>query len=254
MKLLLTNDDGVFAEGFFALAKELSKKHQITLVAPESERSAIGHAITMHIPLRINRVNLKGLEHVECYATDGTPADCVKLGLNHILSDAPDLVISGINRGANLGTDILYSGTVSAALEASILGYKSIAVSIDSYLPEHYHVAAKKTAELIRRLETEDIPKGSILNINIPDFPENAIKGIKITPQGVTRYNEGYNERVDPRGFKYYWLDGELRESEENKGDTDVKWIKEGYITITPLKHNMTDEAYLKRLLCRFEN
>ncbi|MGB9678573.1 MAG: 5'/3'-nucleotidase SurE [Thermoanaerobacteraceae bacterium] len=233
MYILITNDDGVQAEGILNLAEFLKKDYNTTVVAPERERSAVGHAITLHKPLRLNMI--KSEENLNIYSVNGTPSDCVKLGIEVVLKKRPDIVISGINNGFNLGTDILYSGTVSAAVEAAIYGIPSIAVS----LSENADIKEPKIYSflnmLIQNIISKGIPKHTLLNINIP---EN-IKGIKATLLGKRIYIETFQKNFDPRGKEYYWMAGKIAESDNNE-KTDIISVKNGYISITPIHFDLT--------------
>ena len=248
MRILITNDDGLYAKGIQSIAKELSKKHTVTVVAPEQQRSACGHAITMHIPLLLKKAVIDGLENIDCYMSNGMPADCVKLGIAKVMQQPPDLLVSGMNHGPNVGTDILYSGTVSGALEGAILGVPSFAMSINSPTPEHCDDASRLFSNFIDQYPLQRFTPERVLNINFPDLPYNKIMGIVAAPQGITRYIGEFSERSHPRGYTYYWLSGELEEQTSEGTETDVKLLHQGYAVITPLKFDLTDENYLKIL------
>ena len=238
LKIVITNDDGINARGIHELAKSLSKIGEVTVIAPVTEQSAVGHAITMKYPLRIT-------EHYDNgdffgYAVDGTPADCIKIGINNILQCKPDLVISGINHGSNTAINILYSGTVSAAREAAIMDIPAIAVSVTSHRPKHFEFAAEYAAELALQTVEKKIPAGTLLNLNVPDLPKEEIKGIKLTKQGKSKWDEKYVERVDPFGGKYYWLAGELKELDREL-DVDQFAVLNGYVSVTPVHFDLTD-------------
>ncbi len=243
MKILLTNDDGIHAEGLCALYRCLSLDHELVVVAPEAERSAVGHAITLSNPLRV-RIVRKGREFWG-YAVNGTPADCVKLAFYELVGPV-DLVISGINRGANVGINVLYSGTVSAATEAAILGMPALAVSLAAYRHESYCFAAYFTATILEDLFHWPLPRPFCLNINIPNLPAHLIKGVKITRQGTRKLRERFEKRIDPHGNTYYWQCGE--EFLEDDPETDVVAIKQGFISITPLNHDLTHQEVLRLL------
>ena len=204
MKILLSNDDGVFATGIRALATELSKQNEIYVSAPDSERSAVSRSMTLFSPLRARPVKLTDLPDVPAYAVNGTPVDCVRLGLGNLF-EQPDLVISGINIGPNLGTDVLYSGTVGAAHEAALLGYQAVAVSCCAYEPKHLDTAARAAAWAIRYVGEHPMPFGTLLNVNAPDLPAEQIRGIKAVPTGVIGYTLRYVEQNDPMGKPCYW-------------------------------------------------
>jgi len=244
MKILLTNDDGIYSEGLCALHDALiSYGHEIYIVAPEAEKSAVGHAITIHYPLRVTKVR-RG-KTFWGYAVSGTPADCVKLAIYELVGEV-DLVISGINKGANVGINILYSGTVSAATEAKMLGYPAIAVSIDAYENIDYCFASNFVAEFIEKIMELPISKPFCLNINIPNLNPCRIKGIKFVKQSKARLKEVFEKRFDLHGKAYYWQGAE--EHTETDPDTDVIALKEGYITITPIQYDLTNYNSLKIL------
>jgi 5'-nucleotidase len=246
--ILLTNDDGIFAPGINAIRTELERigGHEIWAVAPDRERSAMGHAITMYRPLFPTQVDIPGAQS-PCYSVTGTPADSAKLAIEALLPRRPDLVISGINRGANLGTDVFYSGTVAAALEGPILGIPAIAASLDAGSSQDYAAAARFTARLALKVLAEGLPPGTLLNVNIPALPEDAIKGVRITRLGRRLYRDQWDRRVDPRGRVYYWLAGELM-ALENDPDTDVRAVEAGYISVTPIQLDLTRYDQISRL------
>ena len=245
MRILVSNDDGIYAEGILALTAALLPLGEVTVVEPDMERSAAGHAITMHHPLRVQRVNLPNLP-VTAYSVDGTPADCVKIGVDILMEEPPDFVFTGINRGANLGTDVLYSGTVSAAMEGCILGIPSAAFSaVGSILDLTY---AKKAAAKVASLVMQGgLPLGTLLNVNIPNLPEAEVQGMRATRMGTRRYEMNYVRREDPRGRTYYWLAGEAVD-EAMDTDTDIHAVAEGYVSITPLHWDLTRHDVIERL------
>ena len=239
--ILLTNDDGIDSEGLYTLYKTLKEdeRFDIRIVAPDKERSAVGHAITVFRPISVRKEYREG--QFFGYAVDGTPADCVKIAIRAILDRAPDLLISGINRGANLGENIIYSGTVSAATEGTAYGVASIAVSIDNLVDPDYSYAVNFTKRIARRIiENGGLPKGTLLNINIPDVCEKEIKGVKITTQSDAKFKDNFIKRVDPRGRDYYWMDGEFIGKTKGK-NFDYNVVKSNYVSITPIHYDMTD-------------
>lgn len=248
MKLLLTNDDGFHATGLQTLYQVLKEQHDVTIVAPDRERSAVGHGITMYYPLRTNGVELDTKTH---WIVDGTPADCVKLAIEKLLVDeVPDLIISGINHGSNLGSDILYSGTVSAAIEASVYHIPSLATSLttDYGLGNADFMSAARFIAL--RLEKLwSLAQHSILNLN---FPANGLDNTKVcfTKLGRLFYENAFDERKDPRGKSYYWMAGSPAKLEQEP-DSDVLAITSGNISITPLKIDLTDYQFLQGDLCK---
>ncbi len=247
MKILLTNDDGVYADGIKALATVLvNNHHQVMISAPDRERSASGHSITIIDPLRARMVKL-GIDELIAYEVTGTPADCVKLGLEKLVDFKPDLVISGINNGPNLGFDVLYSGTVSAAIEGWMVGYNSIAVSLDRRNNKDFISAAKYIEKLITKIDFNKFTDTSLLNINIPDIIERDIKGVKITRLGTSLYEDTFEERLDPTGNKYFWLTGGNGRTEKSQ-ETDIWSIKNDYISITPLKLELNNYKLIEEL------
>lgn len=238
LKVLLTNDDGVFAKGIISLAREMSKNFEVTIVAPDRERSATAHAITMHKPLRVEKAEIPNL-NVPALMVNGTPSDCVKLGMEALLDSPPDMVLSGINRGPNLGTDVIYSGTVSAAIEAAIFGIPAIALSVVGYKNVSFDYPAKIARILCNQLALKDFPEGTLLNINIPALNKKEIRGIYITHLGIRKYKNTFDKRIDPRGREYYWMAGEVIEDLEDKG-SDVWAVRNNYISITPIHFDLT--------------
>ncbi len=240
MKILVSNDDGIRAPGIAALAEAVSVFGEVTVCAPENEQSAVGRALTMSRPLRLEKVIVPGMPFPS-YSVDGTPTDCVKLAIDRVFHEKPDLVVSGINRGANLGTDVLFSGTVSAAMEGAMQGIPSIAVSLGWGDNWDFGLAARWAKQAVGIAMKFPMPFGTLININIP---QGEPKGIKVARLGVLDYGENYLEREDPRGRKYYWLAGDkipaLHES-----DTDDSWLERNYITVTPLRFDLTDDSVL---------
>jgi 5'-nucleotidase len=248
MRVCLTNDDGIFARGLKTLMFELEKIAEVYVIAPDRERSASSHSVTMHKPLRVQPINMKGA-HAKCWATSGTPADCVKLALEVFLDQPPDLIISGINRGANLGTDVFYSGTVSAAFEGLIHGIPSLAVSITANEDEEidYHYAANLAGELCERIVSGGLPYDTLLNVNIPNLPSHEIQGVKITKLGWRRYVNAVHERQDPRGKKYYWLAGRVTDVSPET-DSDITAITNKMVSITPVYFDLTNHRVIEQV------
>jgi 5'-nucleotidase len=246
MKVLLTNDDGIYAPGLWALHRLFSRDHHVTVVAPDRERSAVSHGITLFQPLRTSLVNVN--EGDKGYAVNGKPADCIKLGLTEIMPALPDLVVSGINPGANVAISINYSGTVAAAREAALFGVPSIAVSIDGYDIESYESAAAFTENLGRHAVRSRLPFGTLLNVNVPNIPPDKIKGVRMTRQGMDVLSEEYYEkRVDPRNRAYHWLGSDARIfGEDLEIDSDA--LCHHYISITPIQCDMTNYSVLNDL------
>ncbi|HVN98087.1 MAG TPA: 5'/3'-nucleotidase SurE [Syntrophorhabdaceae bacterium] len=233
MLILLTNDDGIHSEGLTVLRQDLIKTHDVCVVAPERERTCIGHAITLHKPLRIRELK-EGI-----YATNGAPADCVYLAIKAILKRKPDMIISGINKGPNMGQDVHYSGTVAAAKEGAFLGITSMAVSICAREDFLFKDSALAVHEIIDIVKGKTLFTHSFLNANIPNIPYKETKGFMVTRLGKRIYNDEVLERVDPRGGKYYWIGGTSDAYEEIRG-TDFYAVAKGYVSITPLGLDMT--------------
>ncbi len=250
MKILISNDDGIMANGIKALTEALSLEHDVYVVAPDSERSAAGHSLTLHTPLRVEELEPK-FGAKRNWVTTGTPGDCVKIGLSAILGEdeKPDLVISGINHGPNLGADILYSGTVSCAMEGAMLGFPSIAVSLASlsYEEDSFQVAAQFIRKFLPKIKEIDFPKKTILNINVPALSAEDIAGVAITRLGTRMFTDEYDKRVDPRGKVYYWMAGELIKHNEND-DSDINSVRWNKISITPITFEMTHKSIMPEL------
>ena len=237
MRVLLTNDDGIYAKGIESLYIALSRDHAVTVVAPETEQSAVGHAITWLDPLRVTPVNRNG--HFFGHALNGTPADCIKIAIAELLPSPPDVVVSGINMGANVGVNGIYSGTVSAATEAAILGIPAVAVSIDSFSPRDFSSATEFIPRLLKAIEKEGMPPGVCLNVNVPDVPAEEVNGIRITHQGSMKCVEKYDRRVDPRSHVYYWLCNSAIQPDLDPS-ADSSALAGKYISITPIHHDLT--------------
>ncbi len=233
MKVLVTNDDGIMSEGIAVLAREVSKIAKVLVVAPDVERSATGHAITIRNPLWAKEVKFG--EEFFGYAVNGTPADCVKLGIQAISKEEKvDLVLSGVNKGANLGTDVMYSGTVSGALEGAMMGVPSIAISSCSNSNPNFLSAAKVVVELLEHLDLKEFPDFSALNVNVPAIPYDEIKGFKLTRQSKRRFQDFFEARKDPFGNTYYWMLGEIIEDDPGE-DADYYAVENKYVSVTPL-------------------
>ena len=238
MNILITNDDGIYAPGLEALYKHLAAGHNVVVIAPDREQSAIGHAITLNKPLRANKVSINGVFHG--YAVTGTPADCIKMGVLEILDSKPDMVISGINPGANVGVNINYSGTVAAAKEATLYGILAIAVSIHSRDAQYYDEAAIFIEELAEQLFVNRLPFGTFLNVNIPNRPLREIAGIRISRLDLEFFPEFIDKRVDPRKRTYYWQGCDSLPAGKAT-DIDGSALCEDFISITPIKCDQTD-------------
>lgn len=243
--ILLSNDDGIYAPGLQALADSIRELGEIVVVAPKSERSAVGHGITLTRPLRVTRVHREGT--LFGYGISGTPADCIKMAVKALLPRRPDLAISGINPGPNAGINVIYSGTVSAAVEAAIMGIPAVAVSLDAFSDPDFTVAALVARRVAERMLAEGLPEGILLNLNVPALPADRILGLRVTRQGTVGYREVIEKRVDPRGREYYWLGGDIQFSRDNDG-SDSAALEKGYISLTPLRFDLTDERGLDLL------
>jgi len=247
MKILLTNDDGIYAPGLLALYEALRSDHEVHVVAPEAEMSAVGHAITLTSPLRVQAVRRNSAFFG--YAVTGTPADCVKIAVQELLEKSPpDILLSGINLGANVGVNILYSGTVSAATEGAFLGVRSAAISLDTRKDPDFRFAAQFSREVIRFMLESGLKAGTALNVNVPSVAPGKIKGVCLARQGTARIEERFERRNDPRGNVYYWLAGE-KPVENGNPYADSKALSENKITITPLHYDLTCEEEFERLM-----
>ncbi|MCD4813557.1 5'/3'-nucleotidase SurE [bacterium] len=246
-KILITNDDGIHAPGLAALAEVMQELGDIEVVAPDTERSAAGHAITMLHILRVFDIYKNG--DVFGRAVNGTPADCVKLALSNLIAKPPQLVVSGVNPGPNTGTNVLYSGTVSAAMEGAIYGIPSLAVSMGTLKNKQDFRPAQFYARQVAAMMLEKgLPKGVMLNLNVPSLPQEAIKGLKTTFQSVYQYNDSYEKRKDPRGRDYYWLSLEDAQVLDDSPDADANAVAAGYASLTPLSLNLTQRDFLGKM------
>jgi 5'-nucleotidase len=245
LKILVTNDDGIYSSGIFSLWNIAKEFGDINVIAPISEKSAVGHGITISKPLYVKQIErnngFKGL------AVSGTPADCVKIGVKSLLASSPDLILSGINIGSNLGNNIIYSGTVAAAIEGATLNIPSIAISIDSFRPRNFSTSKIVVRKIMNYIKNNTIPARTILNINIPDCEPNDLKGYKITVQGNQYFNDNFDKRTDPSGRDYYWMTGEIIDN-----DSELKYdgfaVSNGFASITPIHYMMTNTSFLDEL------
>jgi len=234
---LLTNDDGIYAKGLSSLYEELSQDADCLIVAPEIEQSAVGHAVTIFRPLMVRRA-MKNNNFLG-YAVYGTPADCVKIGVKELAQKPVDLVVSGINRGSNAGINVIYSGTVSAATEAAIMGIPSLAVSLDTHKEVDFTYAAKIARQIARLILSNPLLRGSAINVNVPCLPQDKIKGVMVVKQGKGNVMESFEKREDPRENTYYWISGQYK-STAGEEDTDVHALAAGYVTVTPIQYDLT--------------
>ncbi|RPJ02620.1 MAG: 5'/3'-nucleotidase SurE [Deltaproteobacteria bacterium] len=242
LKILVTNDDGIHSKGILILAKALREVGEVYVVAPDMEKSAIAHSLTLHRPLRVERIKKN------FYAVDGTPADCVHLAVNIILPERPELIVSGINKGGNLGDDITYSGTVSAAFEGTLLKIPSFAISLVARSHFKFEVAARVAVRVAEAVVENRLPQDTLLNVNVPNINESEIKSYRITQQGRWTHNgSAVIEKVDPRGKKYYWIGGGQLIFDK-RGDTDFEAVSDASVSITPLHLDLTNYAFLPML------
>jgi 5'-nucleotidase len=244
MRILVTNDDGIHALGLLALRAALLRLGEVVAIAPDRPRSACGHAVTLHKPLRLTPVELPGGTG---YASNGTPSDCVALGVGEQVGPAPDLVVAGINAGPNLGWDLTYSGTVAAAMEAAICGLPSIAISVTSYTATDFAQAAEFAAYLSQVVIQHGLPQDTFLNVNVPALPASEIKGVAVTHQGRLIYENRIERRTDPRGGDYYWFSGD-RVDHRGQPGSDIEAVAKNRISVTPVHLDLTDHTMLARL------
>ena len=245
LHILVSNDDGIDSPGIYALVTELKKIALVTVVAPDKQQSAVGHAITMNYPLRA--VPFRKNSELFGYAVEGTPADAVKLGVGFLMKEKPDMVLSGINHGSNTAINIIYSGTVSAATEGTILGIPSIAVSLTTYQEADFSYAAKFAARLALLVAERGLPERTLLNVNVPALPEDQIRGIQVTRQGRSTWADTFDVRRDPANREYFWLSGRMNVI-DTEPDTDQVAIRNGYISVTPVHYDLTDRGMVEEM------
>ena len=243
-KILITNDDGIQARGLRALAEVLSDVGEVYVVAPDREKSACGHGITMRTPMVVEKVSIPFAK--AAWTVTGTPTDCVKLGLHALVEDV-DLVVSGINHGANVGEDCFYSGTVAGAAEAAFNEVPSLAVSVCSTKPENFVPSMRIARRLAKDIMEKGLKEGTMLNVNVPDLPPEELKGIRVTRLGHVRYLENFRSALSGYGDWYYWYNGEVVKMPQDP-EADIQAIRDDCITITPLQFDLTDEAYRKAI------
>ncbi len=248
MRILLTNDDGIYAPGLRTLRHELMKLGEVIVVAPATEQSAAGHSVTLLNPVLVSEVFEDDGTTFLGWAVEGRPADCVKLALLELLPDPPDVIVSGMNAGSNAGINVLYSGTVAAAIEGAFYRRTSIALSLEYDQKIHdYPRAARYARQVVEQILATRPAEGSLFNVNLPVLERGPIKGVKVLPQNISPYTEKFDRRVNPRGRTYFWASPEFLCPDPHPG-TDVEALAEGYITITPLKFDLTDHAKLPAL------
>ena len=245
-KILITNDDGIFSSGIYALWEALSEIGDVYVVAPNDENSAASHSITINSLLKLKKVKRAG--GFEGYSVSGTPADCTKIAVKEILNFTPDLLVSGINKGSNLGNNIMYSGTIAAAAEGAILNIPSIAISLDSHNVKDWTGAKIEAIKISKNILKNGIPHNTLLNVNVPYCNPEEIKGIKITHQGNQYFKDEFEKRNAPSGFSYYWMKGQIIDR-----DTSIQFdgnaVKKKYTSITPITFKFTDTSYLNKLV-----
>lgn len=245
MRILVSNDDGIHAPGIEALHAALSDLGEVIVVAPDSEQSAVGHAITLSDPIKVREVRRDG--RLFGYAVGGTPADSVKLAACALLDDPPDLVVSGINLGPNAGIAIIYSGTVSAATEGTILGIPSMAVSLNTFRDPLWDTPARVARKLAAELHRHPLPQGVLLNVNVPNVPFDRIGRYEVTRMAASRFVETFDRRTDPRGRVYYWMDGYLEVADRSE-DTDLRALEKSDVSLTPIWFDLTHAPSLEKL------
>ena len=246
--VLVSNDDGIDAAGIAALVAALDGLGTLAVVAPFEEQSAVGHGITVRDPIRVHAMPFEGASGpVWARAVTGTPADCVKIAAQKLLPRRPDVVVSGINHGPNTAVNVIYSGTVSAATEGTILGIPSLAVSHAAWRPESFEDAGVVARRLAERVLEDDLPNGVLLNVNVPDVPPGEIAGLRATRQANARWEEQFEERRDPMDRPYYWLGGQFVDLDD-RPDTDLAALGDGFVSVTPLHLDLTAHAHLDRV------
>ncbi len=245
MRILVTNDDGIDSEGLLALKKSLSSIGEVVVIAPNHNWSAAGHTKTMHKPLRVSKVTMRDGD--TGYSSDGTPSDCVALAMLGVAGDRPQMVVSGINKGANLGGDITYSGTVAAAMESVVNNVPAIAISVASYVEWEFEPAAEFAAKLAARIVEHGMLPNVLLNVNVPSTVRDQIKGVAVTRLGKRIYQDKLIERQDPFGRNYYWIGGAEPSGNADEG-TDIWALANGYISVTPIHMDLTNYAIMDKL------
>lgn len=240
MRILVTNDDGIHSPGLTALAQALSAVGEVWIVAPDRERTAVAHAVTLHKPLRVHRLAPR------TFSVNGTPVDCVNLAFAKVMPKPPAIVVSGINKGVNLGDDVMYSGTVSGAMEGTILGVASVAVSQEGQDRFRFAVGALYAERVVRLVLEQGLPEETLLNVNIPNLPRRSIKGARVTCLSRRRFDNPIIEKLDPHGRKYYWIAG-TRLSWSRSKDADHEALQEGFVSITPIHLDLTHYGVLDK-------
>ncbi len=249
--ILVTNDDGIIAPGIKSLVNTMQSLGDVFVVAPDSPQSGMGHAITIHEPLRITKMDV--FDEIPAYQCSGTPVDCVKIALDKLLPRRPDICVSGINHGSNSSINVIYSGTMSAAMEAAIDGIPAIGFSLLNYdFDADFSGAAHYAGILTKKVLESDFPKGSVLNVNIPNLSKEEIKGYKICRQADAKWVEEFDERQDPSGKKYFWLTGRFVNYDHGE-DTDEWALNNGYVSVVPVMYDLTDHQLIRKLNTEWE-
>jgi 5'-nucleotidase len=248
VRILLTNDDGIYAPGLRAMRKELQRLGEVVVVAPATEQSAVGHSVTLNTPLIVQEV-LDEEQGPMGWGVEGRPADCVKLALRELLPEPPDLIVSGLNAGSNAGINVLYSGTVAAAIEGAFFRCTSIACSLEytRLRPLDFPKGAELARKVVEQIVARRPPQGTLFNVNIPSLDRGPVRGIRVLPQNVAPYVETFDRRTDPRGRVYFWTNSGYT-CPDPLPDTDVTAMAEGYITVTPLQFDLTQAAMLREM------
>ena len=245
MHILLTNDDGIYAEGIYTLYLKLKKMGKVTVVAPDSEKSSVGHGITLAHPIWDKKVNRKG--RFFGVGVSGTPADCVKFATGVLLKHKPDVVVSGINLGHNDGCSVFYSGTVAGAREGALMGIPSLAISLATFVNPNFKYAAQCGARLVKLMIKNRLPKGTFLNVNVPNIKKSQIKGIKMTRQGLVPIHGTFHKRTDPNFREYHWMTGKIPVRGKNN-NIDTPALNNNFVTVTPIQSDQTDYSFLEEL------
>jgi 5'-nucleotidase len=251
LRILVSNDDGIHSQGILALSRALSRIAHVTVVAPEREQSTMGHALTLHKPVRIFHVASE--KHLDLWATSGTPADCVYVGLRYVLKQKPDIIVSGINRGANLGNDVFYSGTIAAAREGAVMDIPAVACSLDYHYepgkkdPGAFEWASDYMVDFVRQIMKNPLPPNCLLNVNFPNLPRNKVKGVRVTRQGFRIYTDKVEARKDTRGKNYFWLGGKYAGFKQIAG-SDCEVLDQNYISVTPFRVDLTQYDFMDTL------
>jgi 5'-nucleotidase len=245
-RILVTNDDGIDSRGIFALVQAMRRLGEVVVIAPDRQQSAVGHALTVSSPLRSSPFYRDGM--MFGYAINGTPADCVKLGVSTLLDERPTMVVSGINHGSNASVNAIYSGTVSAATEGTLMGIPSMAVSLNTFdLDADMTLAAEVAYMVASRMADMQLPKGTLLNVNVPTVSQADFKGIRVTRQGHSEWRDAYERRKDPMGREYFWLTGEFVTVEPHP-DADDLAVQDGWAAVTPIHYELTNFDEFHRL------